>query len=69
MKWIQEFLVILFKSASSFLVSCAPPLCACCCESGTLHIGREIEICAQEQDELIQLVRITEGKGYEWDYQ
>jgi len=62
----------LFAPVFLFLIlllnSCEPPLCAWCYERGSLRVGREIEICAEDQYELEELVWLTEDMGYYCEY-
>lgn len=48
--------------------SCEPPLCAWCYELHTLKVGRDIEICADNQADLDELVWLTEEMGYYCEY-
>ena len=50
-----------------FLNSCEPPNCAWCYPTGSIHIDRAIEICADDQDDLLELVYTTESLGYDCD--
>jgi hypothetical protein len=54
-----------------FLNSCEPPLCAYCYNTGpVLRVfdDRDIEICAEDQYELEELVWLTEEMGYYCEY-
>lgn len=56
---------LIVVTGSLFLYSCEPRLCAWCYERGTLHVDRDIEICADNEDELWELVDHAEAMGYE----
>lgn len=65
-----KIIALLFIAGSLFLSSsCEPPLCAWCYENGSLPVGREVEICAENQYDLDELVWLTEDMGYYCEYQ
>jgi len=59
---IISFLIII---SGLFFHSCEPRYCAWCYERGTIHVDREIEICADNEDELLILVDQAEAMGYD----
>ena len=67
-KKLFRLISILIVISSLFLDSCEPPLCAWCYDNNPLSWGRDIEICAKDQGELDDLVRVSEAMGYDCEY-
>jgi len=55
----------IFFLCSLLLYSCEPKYCAWCYEKGTIHVGREMEICVDYEEDLWILIEQAEAMGYE----
>lgn len=64
-KMLYRILTIIVVLSGMFLNSCEPTYCAWCYERGTIHVDREIEICADDKEELLILIDEAEAMGYD----